>query len=50
MDNWEQLHNNSILLKPARHCHSILELYRAMKKLSGKADLAIYGHSIVVSG
>jgi len=26
------------------------ELYRAMKKPSGKADLAIYCHSIVVSG
>jgi len=25
------------------------ELYRAIKKPSGKADLAIYGYSIVVS-
>jgi len=50
MDDWEQPHTNATLLKPAKLCYSILELYRAMKKPSGKADLAIYCYSIVVSG
>jgi len=50
MDNWEQLHTNATLLKPTKHYYSVLELYRAMKKPSGKADLAIYCYSIVVSG
>jgi len=27
-----------------------LELYRVMKKSSGKADLSIYSYSVVVSG
>jgi len=50
MDNWEQPYTIATLLKPAKHCYSVLELYRAMKKPSEKADLAIYCYSIVVSG
>jgi len=23
MDDWEQLHTNATLLKPAKHCHSL---------------------------
>jgi len=50
MDDWEQPHNNATLLKPAKHCHSVLRALQGHEKPSGKADLAIYGHSIVVSG
>jgi len=32
MDDWEQPHTNATLIKPAKHCYSVLELYRAMKK------------------
>jgi len=50
MDDWEQPHNNATLLKPAKHCHSVFRALQSHEKPSGKADLAIYGHSIVVSG
>jgi len=51
MEDWEQLLTNATLfIKPAKHCHNLLELYRAMKKPSGKADLGIYGYSVVMSG
>jgi len=45
MNDWEQPHTNAMLLKSAKHCHS---LYSAMIKPSGKADLAIYSYSVVV--
>jgi len=50
MEDWEQVHTNTTLLKPGKHYHSLSEFYRAMKKPSGKADLGIYGYSVVVSG
>jgi len=51
MDEWEQTHTNATLLKPPPSIATVFsELFRAMKKLSGKADLAIYCYSIVVSG
>jgi len=39
MGDWVQLHTIATLLKLAKHCH---RLFRAMKKLSGKAHLTIY--------
>jgi len=36
MDNWEQFYTNATLLKPTKHCHSLSELYRVMKKPSEK--------------
>jgi len=50
MDDWEKTHTNATLLKPAKYCYSALELYRAMKRQSGKVDLAIYCYFIVLSG
>jgi len=50
MDDWEQPHTNATLLKPPSIATVFLELYRAMKKPSGKAVLFIYCYSIVVSG
>jgi len=38
------------LIKPTNLCSSVSELFRAMKKPSGKADLAVYGYPVVVSG
>jgi len=46
MDDWEQPYTNAILLKPAKHCHSVFRALQGHEKLFGKADLA----SIVVSG
>jgi len=31
-----------------KHFHSLLELYRAMKMPSGKANLAVYNYLVVV--
>jgi len=50
MDNWEHPHTIATLLNPPSIATVLLELYSAMKKLSGKADLAVYSYSIVVSG
>jgi len=50
MDDWEQFHTNATLLKPAKHVTVLSELYSVMRKPSGKADLAICSHSVVVSG
>jgi len=50
MDDWEQFYPNATLLRPTKDCHSLMKAYRAMKKLSGKADLAIYSYSVVVCG
>jgi len=48
--DWEQLHTNATLLKPAKHCHSLFRALQGHKKPSGKEDLAIYSYSAVVSG
>jgi len=48
MDNWEQLHINATLLKPAKHCHSLFRAHRAMKKLSGKTNLAIPVYKLAI--
>jgi len=50
MDNWEQFHTNATLLKPTKHCLSLIRTLQGHEKLSGKADLAIYSYSVVVSG
>jgi len=40
-----------ILMPPSPSIVTVFsELYRAMKKPSGKVDLAIYSYSVVVSG
>jgi len=54
MDNWGQLHTNATLLKPANwakhHVTTVFsELYRAMKKPSGKSRLDYLFCSAVVS-
>jgi len=49
MDVWEQFHTHTTLLKPLSFVTVFSELYRAMKKLSGKADLDIYSYSVTVS-
>jgi len=36
MNDWEQLHSNTTLLKPIKHCHS---LFIALQGQSGKTDL-----------
>jgi len=50
MDNWEQLHTNATLLKPAKHCYRLFRALQGHKKLSGKAYLAAYSYFVVVSG
>jgi len=45
IDNWEQLHTNGILLKPAKHCYSLFSALQGHEKPSGKADMAIYSYS-----
>jgi len=50
MDEWEQFYTNATLLKPANIVTVLSELYRVMRKPSGKADLDIYNYSVVVSG
>jgi len=42
MDVWEQFHIYAINIS------SLLELYRAMKKPSGKANLTVYNYLVVV--
>jgi len=32
MDDWEQLHNNATLLKPAMHCHSLIRVLQGHEK------------------
>jgi len=49
MDDWKQPHTNATLLKPAKHCYSVFRAPQSLEKPSGKADLAIYCYSIVVS-
>jgi len=50
MDDWEKPHTNATILMPAKHCHSLFRVLKGHEKLSGKANLAIYGYSVVVSG
>jgi len=50
MDNWEQFHTNTTLLKPTKHCHSLIRDIQGHEKAVWKADLAIYSYSVVVSG
>jgi len=50
MDNWEQFHTNTTLLRPAKHCHSLIKTLQGHEKSPEKADLAIYSYSVVVSG
>jgi len=51
---WEQLHIYATLLKFPNWPHNIAtvfsELYRGIKKPSGKADLVIYIYFVTVSG
>jgi len=44
------VHTNATLLKPAKHCHSLIRALQGHKKPSGKANMAIYSYSVVVSG
>jgi len=37
MDDWEQFHINATLLKPAKHCHSLMRAIQSHEK--GKSHL-----------
>ena len=52
MDDWDQLHTNSYHLIKAHQTlpQSFQSSTGPWKKPSGKAGLAIYGYSVVVSG
>jgi len=50
IDDWEQLHTNATLLKPAKHCHSFFRALEGHKKAIWKTYLAIYSYSVVVFG
>jgi len=32
MDDWEQFHTNATLLKPAKHCHSLIRALQGHEK------------------
>jgi len=50
MDDWEQLHTNTTLLKPAKHCHSLLGVSQDHEKAVWKSRPEIRSYSVVVSG
>jgi len=33
MDDWEQFHTNAALLKPAKHCHSLIRALQGHEKV-----------------
>jgi len=37
MDDWEQFHTNATLLKPAKHCHSIIRALQGHEKAVWKS-------------
>jgi len=37
MDNWELFHTNATLLKPAKHCHSIIRALQGHVKVVWKS-------------
>jgi len=37
MDDWEQFHTNAILLKPAKHCHSLIRALQGHEKAIWKS-------------
>jgi len=37
MDDWEQLHTNATLLKPAKHCHSLIRALQCHEKAIWKS-------------
>jgi len=34
MDDWEQFHTNATLLKPAKHCHSLIRALQGHEKVA----------------
>jgi len=34
MDNWEQFHTNATLLKPTKHCHSLIGVLQGHEKVT----------------
>jgi len=34
MDDWEQFHTNATLLKPAKHCHSLIRAVQGHEKVA----------------
>jgi len=50
-DDWEQLHTNATLLKPAKHCHSLFRALRGHEKAVWiNRPGYLYSYSVVVSG
>jgi len=39
MDDWEQFHTNATLLKPAKHCHSLIRTLQGHEKADWKSRL-----------
>jgi len=37
MDDWEQFHTNATLLKPTKHCHSLIRALKGHKKAVWKS-------------
>jgi len=37
MDDWEQFHTNANLLKPAKHCHSLIRVLKDHEKAIWKS-------------
>jgi len=37
MDNWEQFHTSATLLKPAKHCHSLIRALQGHEKAVWKS-------------
>jgi len=37
LDDWEQLHTNATLLKPAKHCHSLFRALQGHEKAIWKS-------------
>ena len=38
MDDWEQFHTNATLLKPAKHCHSLIRALQGHEKAIWKSS------------
>jgi len=39
MDDWEQFHTNATLLKPTKHCHSLIRALQGHEKAVWKSRL-----------
>jgi len=51
IDDWEQLHTNVTLLKPAKHCHSLIRTLQGHKKAVWKSRPGyLHNYSVVISG